>query len=242
MRRLVFSLMSSAMFIAFVFGFLANSSSGGVQSVSASVTATSAVRVEALIDGKSQLELRLNTVRWHHFDYAAPGRIGGLNVPTVINGAEWYPAWEGATYNCNGCWSDVFVGVTPSVPWGDRTISLTRIRGRSDPQIMQYPMPSNDFTLVVEFDDNLAPGADSVIVEIAYTEPVVNYPYESELRHPNDGQGQCPYPSCEKLQTTTRSCHCWFSGWRRIHPFTGRIYSQERKTWQWCCTTRVLGL
>lgn len=47
------------------------------------------IRVQAWVDGRSQLVLQGDTARWHHFDYAAPGRLGFANAPTTIDGVDW---------------------------------------------------------------------------------------------------------------------------------------------------------
>ena len=55
--------------------------------------ATQVIRVEALIDGRSQLILRDDTAQWFHIDWAAPGRELFRNEPTIINGVSWFPIW-----------------------------------------------------------------------------------------------------------------------------------------------------
>ena len=121
-----------------------------------SVTGT--IRVEAPIDGKSQLILRENTAQWFHIFDAAPGRLFGSNEPTVINGVEWFPVWpdvpDSDNRDCN-CLSDVFTGVDPALPQTDMTVDLRFIAGRSTDRvsIVQLPIASNDFTLIIEFDD-----------------------------------------------------------------------------------------
>ncbi|MBI4641246.1 MAG: hypothetical protein HY731_11160 [Candidatus Tectomicrobia bacterium] len=52
---------------------------------------TQTLRVQAHIDGRSRLILRANTAQWHHLDFAAPGRHGFVNLPTIINGVQWFP-------------------------------------------------------------------------------------------------------------------------------------------------------
>ena len=30
-------------------------------------------------------------MRWFHYDWAAPGRLGGANLPTRVNDVNWHP-------------------------------------------------------------------------------------------------------------------------------------------------------
>jgi hypothetical protein len=134
-------------------------------------------RIEALIDGRSQLILQDNTAQWYHLDYAAPGRHEFRNEPTVINGVEWFPIWpdipDEENRDCN-CYSDVFTGLYPSLPSEDFNVKLKPVRSRSETRIIQEPTSGNDYALIIEFDDNSPGGSDSYIVEI-------------ELEHEIDG-------------------------------------------------------
>ena len=40
--------------------------------------------VSAYIDGRDDLIIQGNTLQWNHFDFAAPGRLDGVNDPTII--------------------------------------------------------------------------------------------------------------------------------------------------------------
>src|SRR4051812_24476594 len=51
------------------------------------------LRIEAWIDGRSDLIVVGNTAHWHHYDYAAPGREMFVNKPTLFDGVEWFPVW-----------------------------------------------------------------------------------------------------------------------------------------------------
>jgi hypothetical protein len=127
------------------------------------------MRIQALIDGRSQLLLRGNTAQWHHFDFAAPGRHDFQNVPTVINGVVWLPVWpdqpDAENRDCD-CVSDVFLGVEPPLPPTAAPVQLRTIRSRFDTQIVQQPTAANDFTLIIEFNDNPPGGDDFYIAEI----------------------------------------------------------------------------
>ncbi|MFH1338997.1 MAG: thrombospondin type 3 repeat-containing protein [Candidatus Omnitrophota bacterium] len=125
------------------------------------------IRIRALIDGRSQLVIKDNTIKWHHLDYAAPGRHLGADEPTYINGIPWMPWPEpGDFYNCGGCYSSVFEDLSPPLPERDVTVELNIIESRWETRIVQYPSPDNDYTLIIEFDDNPLGGDDWYEVNI----------------------------------------------------------------------------
>lgn len=128
-----------------------------------------AMRIQALIDGRSQLILRGDTAQWHHFDFAAPGRHEFANEPTVINGAGWFPVWpdvpDAENRDCN-CLSDVFSEVKPPLPLTATPVVLHLVRSRGVTSIVQYPAAANDYTLIIEFNDNEPLGADLYVIEL----------------------------------------------------------------------------
>lgn len=93
-----------------------------------------------------------------------PGRLDFEFRPTVINGVDWFPTWPDVpdTENrCGDCFSlDTFMGVSPPLPLATTTTTLTVIRSRGQTKVIQLPSVSNDFTLIIEFDDNPPSGAD----------------------------------------------------------------------------------
>jgi hypothetical protein len=139
-------------------------------------TDTETIRIEAHIDGRSQLILRGSTAQWHHFDYAAPGRELGVNEPTRISGVDWFPVWPDLPTAENlfcDCFSDVFSGVGPSVPATDATVELRIVQSRHVTTLVQQPSAQNDYTLIIEFDDNPPGGPDWYIVEVDVTVRVI---------------------------------------------------------------------
>ena len=130
------------------------------------------MRVEAVIDGRSQLILRNNTAQWRHFDFAAPGRLDFKNAPTVINNVEWFPVWpdkpDKENRDCDGCLSDVFTGVNPPLLSEKMIISLRKVQARNKVSIVQLPTAANNLTLIIEFDDNPPPGDEKYIVNVDF--------------------------------------------------------------------------
>jgi hypothetical protein len=134
------------------------------------------LRVTALIDGRSRLLLRGNTAQWLNLDFAAPGLWSGyggpLPVPTTLNGVDWTPVWPSPDENrdCN-CVSNIFTGVTPALPAAAVVVTLTAVQARMSAGIIEQPSAANNYTLIVEFDDNAAGGADFYIVDLTFDSP-----------------------------------------------------------------------
>ena len=138
----------------------------------------STFRITAFIDGRSQLILQGNTAQWHHMDFAAPGRhtfgsnnSGQANLPTTINGVDWYPIWPdvGGLENrdCN-CLSDIYDGIDPPFPVEPFVVTRFKIlQGRGNINIVQQPTGANQFTLIVEIDDHQS-GDDKYILNVTY--------------------------------------------------------------------------
>lgn len=129
---------------------------------------STAIRVEALIDGNSQLVLRDNTAQWRHQSKAAPGRHEGADLPTIINDVEWLPEWPepGENRDCGGCTSSVFEAVAPPLPATGQPLVLTALDVRHEVGIVQQPSAANDFTLIIDFDDMEPSGSAWYVVEI----------------------------------------------------------------------------
>ena len=122
--------------------------------------------VMAWIDGRDDLIIQGNTLQWDHFDYAAVGRADGNNYPTIItttlngvtemNGVDWIPTWPDPPPNNIRfpAVSSVFTGLTPEIP-ATTDVTLTAITARESLTIVQSPGPSNDFTTILEFNDDV---------------------------------------------------------------------------------------
>jgi cytoskeletal protein CcmA (bactofilin family) len=136
------------------------------------------IRVEALIDGRSQLTLSGSTAQWDHFHFHLPGKADGRDEPTIINGIDWFPIWAGdcstcvlnVDPDCSTCSSNMFNSVVPNLPLEAMTVDLKIIESRDQVSLVQLPDSSNSYTLIIEFDDNLPPGAEWYIVDIYYTQ------------------------------------------------------------------------
>ena len=120
-----------------------------------------AIHIRANIDGRSRLVLDDHTARWHHLDFAAPGRhncnLGVPTQPTLISGQAWWPQWPDAP-DCENrfcdCDSEVHAGFLSGLPNEDFTVSLELVEGRGLCTIVQHPSAANGYAVVIEFDDN----------------------------------------------------------------------------------------
>ena len=130
------------------------------------------IHIEALIDGKSQLILSGNTLQWHHLDYAAPGRHGFREEPTIVNDATWFPIWPNVPNEENrfcDCFSDAFKSVKLTQLKTAESVDVDLIQSRGETEIVQYPSKQNGYTLILEFDDNAIGGSDNYIVEVYFS-------------------------------------------------------------------------
>ena len=119
--------------------------------------------VMAHIDGKSYLMIKGDSVQWFHLDNAAPGREGSIDEPTIINGMIWMPEWPDEPTSENRdcqCVSSGFEGLEPVLPPTEVDVRLEIIEAGGEVSIFEQPTAANDFTLIVEFDDNEPSGPD----------------------------------------------------------------------------------
>jgi hypothetical protein len=129
------------------------------------------ITIQALIDGRSRLILKKNTAQWYHLDFAAPGRHEFVNVPTTINGKEWFPVWpdvpDAENRDCH-CYSSVFKGVKPVIHRNKPPLEINVLQGRGAVSIVEYPSKTNHDALVIEFDDNPFGGPAVYEIEIVF--------------------------------------------------------------------------
>jgi hypothetical protein len=122
--------------------------------------------VSALIDGRSIITIQKNQLWWHHVDWAAPGREGGRNVPTTVNGKKWYPTWPsrwGKDVRCGGCISSSFDLSSIGIHLGEFPVldGITVVKARSSrASIKTFPSSTNGYLTEVEVDDNPINSAD----------------------------------------------------------------------------------
>ena len=132
------------------------------------------IRIQARIDGRSHIVLRGTQVQWHHIQRAAPGRDDARVEPTFINDKEWFPDWPDVPNQENrdcDCMSDVFRPLVPRIPSDGRIAQLRNIQVRGSASIVQQPEAVNEYTLIVQLNDNGRIGSAEYIVEIDIPEP-----------------------------------------------------------------------
>jgi hypothetical protein len=143
---------------------------GGVDTITVNVAISFYLHVRAYIDGVSRLIVKGDAITWHHDEFDAPGRWGGID-PTYINEAEWYPTWpdipNAANTDCN-CDSSTLSGVFPALPVEDQKVTLNINQGYMV-SIIQQPDAGNDYTLIIEFNDSGPGGANWYDVELFAT-------------------------------------------------------------------------
>jgi len=139
------------------------------------------ISIRSYIDGRSLLIIRVNTAQWHHLDWAAPGRLDFVCFPTVINGSEWYPEWPDVPdeENRRECFSSIYEDLAPALPETEVEVELRVIQARHSISIAQHPSIDNDYTLIVDFNDNPLGGADwyecELTVNVLIVEATVDF-------------------------------------------------------------------
>jgi hypothetical protein len=126
------------------------------------------VRIEALIDGRSELIITPTTAQWHHYTFVAPGRYSVPASPTKLSGVDWYPKWpdipDAENRDCD-CVSDTYV-LAPGIPRAGNMATVTPVSARGTTTIVQSPSVANDYTLVLRFSDVGLGGADWYVVDL----------------------------------------------------------------------------
>jgi hypothetical protein len=150
---------------------------GGTDTITVNVAVSFYLHVRAYIDGVSHLIVKGDTVTWHHMEFDAPGRWDGHNDPTYINETEWYPSWPdlptASNINCN-CDSSTLSGIFPALPAEEQIVTVNLNQGYMV-SIVQQPKASNEYTLIIEFND-AAPGGASWYDIVVYENGITNTP------------------------------------------------------------------
>ena len=140
-------------------GWAAEGDAAGYWLVRTTVTPTPiplTLSIRARIDGLSRLIIQENTVHWFHVSAAAPGRW--IPAPTFINEVAWNPDWPDVPDSQNrdcGCSSSSYQGIPSIARYPPIILEIIQARGKV--AIVQQPSQSNDYTLIVEFDDFTPP-------------------------------------------------------------------------------------
>jgi hypothetical protein len=176
-HKLCLSYLQKGLHLVFVAALMAGLivSAKPIQGVSAATNVASGPRrtmtIQALIDGRSWLILRKNTIQWYQLEFAAPGRLEFANVPTLINGEEWFPVWpdvpDAENRDCY-CYSSIFKGVKPFLHRNKLPLEINVLQSRGVVSIVEFPSAANDYAMIIEFDDNPYGGAVTYEIEIVF--------------------------------------------------------------------------
>jgi len=136
--------------------------------------------VEAYIDGRSTLSISgfgSGLLRWEHFDWAAPGRLGGAFLPTRVGRVNWYPDWpddpDSENRDCH-CASSL----------GSHDLFFWPLDYDVDPRARRARGPvsfSAGGALVnIAYDDNAIPGAEWYSVSLDTRFPLGVQPWPNQ--------------------------------------------------------------
>ena len=137
------------------------------------------IQIGAHVDGRDRLIITGDTLRWHHFDYAAVGRHAGANSPTVIDvpafHTEWIPDWKElppAEIRFEA-FSSTFTAPSPLFQPEAALWHATKFAGPGEVHILEQPSAANQFRLVLEFNDNDILGSSFYVVRLSTAQRVV---------------------------------------------------------------------
>lgn len=106
------------------------------------------IKVRAYIDGSDTLKVQGDKLWYEHGNYNLPGKEGGVDEPTYINGVAWKPVWNGKIsqpYMLEGQGAS-------SKRMRNARLDVHQARGQVS--IVEYPTPANGQTLTIKFDDD----------------------------------------------------------------------------------------
>lgn len=126
----------------------------------------------AYIDGRSQLVISGNALYWRHLDFDAPGRweLGEGSQPTYLNTVQWEPTWpdipDPTNEYCN-CTSSIYRGI-PNLARTNQRVWMDFVQARGRVSVVQQPNVDNDYTFILELDDNSYGGAAWYEINLSY--------------------------------------------------------------------------
>ena len=122
--------------------------------------------IRVWIDGSVLVKVREDKVWFEHISHALPGtwvtdtdHTG--NEPTVVNGVEWIPEWDGRISNAY----TVEGGIWPLDVW---FVAPHVLSARGRVFVVEQASEDNDFTFTLMLDDDQQPGAAWYEVELRW--------------------------------------------------------------------------
>jgi hypothetical protein len=121
------------------------------------------IQIKAFIDGSDTIKIRGNELWYEHHQWDLPGKWQDrFDEPTIINGTDWKPQWDGLV-------SNRFCDFSPTLPKKElKEITLTKIQGRGNVDITARPCKENDYMLSIYIDDNQYGGAEWYEIKVEW--------------------------------------------------------------------------
>ncbi|HVO81543.1 MAG TPA: hypothetical protein VMT28_12480 [Terriglobales bacterium] len=136
--------------------------------------------VTAWIEGRDLFYITPADIRWHHMG-SLPSSKSRANVPTglvmatsdpdVALSINWLAPYKCPPDNsrCNNL--EVDSSVLPldvPLPSEYQLTEFEVIQGRQSLTVYQYPSAGNEYTTIIDFDDEPRPGADWYVVQLTF--------------------------------------------------------------------------
>ena len=139
-------------------------------------SATIYMNIAAFIDGQDLLIIHGNTLQWKHLDFNAVSSPATFDYPTLIttnnngdccSGLIWTANWP------NGVASGALSAIqnwSPGVPTNSDllSVSLGVELARDSLTISQSPSASNQYTTILDFNDDSSPGAAWYVGDLTF--------------------------------------------------------------------------
>jgi CubicO group peptidase (beta-lactamase class C family) len=144
-----------------------NEMGAGKSSLADGEKSANTITIRALIDGSDVVKVRGDTMWYEHLNHAVPGAWVGDDdhsgdEPTVVNGVEWVPQWDGKT-------SEAFTAAGGLLPAARAvTVTAVAVSARGKVAVLAQPSEKNDYTLSVMLDDDPQDGAEWYEVQLRW--------------------------------------------------------------------------
>lgn len=165
----------ASLFVVMFFGAIATQLSAAPQKPADRLQV---LTVQGYIDGRDWLYISPNRLYWHHLDYAAVGRWGGVDEPTKLfmkytnklnQRVAWSPDWKCPYWDCYSYEtnsSPYYFGLP--LPEHYALTNIQVLQARESITVQQYPSADNGYVTIIDFNDDYWGGADWYAVQLTF--------------------------------------------------------------------------
>jgi len=130
---------------------------------------TAQIQIRTLIDGSDTIFIRGDQLWYVHEAYDLPGRWGGGNEPTYVNGEKWIPVWHNQISE-RYVIPDKDAALPPRRAFDENSLKVVAHGGWGQVAVTQYPNAENEHTLAIDIDDRGPDGASWYRIYVEWVE------------------------------------------------------------------------